>query len=71
MVHDEAGRNVAESNAIQKIITGHFKADFNNLKESKSEPFIGNPRPLYTPITNDKVAKIIPKLQSNKAPEYD
>ena len=61
-VHDKAGRNVIEANAIHNIIRDHFKAHFNDPKESKLEPFIDNPRPLDTPITKNKAAKRIRKL---------
>ena len=71
MVHDKADRNVTEPNAVYKIIKDHFKANFNDPKESKLEPFTGNPRPLDTPIIKDEVAKSIHKLQNKRAPGYD
>ena len=71
IVHDKAGRNVTESNTVYKIIRDHFKAQFNDPTESKLEPFIGNPRPLDTPVINDEVAKSIHKLRNNRAPGYD
>ena len=66
IVHDKAGRNVTEPNAICSIIGDHFKAHFKDPNELKLEPFIGNPRPLDTPISKDKVAKNIHKLQKKK-----
>ena len=71
MVHDKAGRNLTEPNAVYHIIRDHFKAHFNYPKESKLEPFIGNSRPLDKPITKDEVAKSIYKLQNNITPGYD
>ena len=71
MVLDKAGRNVTKPNPVYNIIRDHFKVHFNDPKESKLEPFIGNPRPLDTPITKDKVARSIPKLGNNRAPGYD
>ena len=71
MVHDKAGRNFTEPNAIYNIIKEHFKAHFNDPKESKLEPFIGNPGPLDTSITKDEVVKSIHKLRNNGAPGYD
>ena len=53
IVHDKSGRNVTKPNAVYNIIRDHFKTHINDLKEPKLEPFIGNPRPLDTPITTD------------------
>lgn len=53
MVHGKPGRNVTETNA--RNVRDHFKACFNDPKESKLEPFIGNQRYLDKPITKDKV----------------
>ena len=39
----KAGRNVTETNTVYNIIRDHYKAHFNNPKESKLEPLIGNP----------------------------
>ena len=71
IVHDKAARNVKEPNAVYNVIRDHFKVHFNDPKESKLEPSIGNPRPLDTPITKDKVAKSIHKLRNNRAPGYE
>ena len=71
IVHDKAGRNVAEPNAIYSIVGDHFKAHFKDPKELKLELFIGNLRPLDTPISKDKVAKNIHKLRNKKSPGYD
>ena len=71
MVHDKAGRNVTELNAVYNIIRDHVKAHFKDSKESKPEPFISNARPLDTPITKDEVAKSIHKLRNNRAPGYN
>ena len=71
VVHDKAGRNVTEPIVIYNIIRDHFKAHFNDPKESKLEPFIGNPRPLHTTITKIEVAKSIHKLRKNRSPGYD
>ena len=71
MAHDRAGRNTTEPNAVYNIIRDHIKAHFNDPKESKLEPFIGNSRPLDTPITKDEAAKSTHKLRNNRAPGYD
>ena len=71
IVHDKTGRNVTEPNAVYNIIRDYFKAYFSDPKESKLEPFIGNPRPLTTLITKDEVGKTIHKLRNNRAPGYD
>ena len=65
MVNDKAGRNVTETNEIYNVIRDHFKTHFSDPKEPKLEPFIGNPRPLKTPITKVEVAKSIHKLRNN------
>ena len=52
-VQDKAARNFTEPNKVFNIVRDHLKAHFNDPKESKLEPFIGNPRPLDTPITED------------------
>ena len=52
LIRDKSGRNVTKPNAVYNI-RDHFKAHINDLKEPKLEPFIGNPRPLDTPITTD------------------
>ena len=59
IVHDKAGRNVTEPNAIYSIIGDHFKAHFKDPKELKLKPFIGYPRPPDTLISKDKKAKNI------------
>ena len=40
MVHGKGGRNVTKPNAVNNIIRDHFKAHFNDPKESKLEPFM-------------------------------
>ena len=68
MTSDKAGRNVTEPNAVYNIIIYHFKSHFKDQRESNLEQFIGNPRPLDTPIIKDEEAKSIHKLRNKKAP---
>ena len=71
LVHGKDGRNVTEPKAVYNIIRNQVKAHFNDQKESKLEIFIGNSRPLNTPITKDEVTKTIHKLRNNRTPGYD
>ena len=68
MTSDKAGRNVTEPNAVYNIIIYHFKSHFKDQRESNLEQFIGNPRPLDTPIIKDEEAKSIHKLRNKRAP---
>ena len=70
-VRDKAARNFTEPNEVFNIVRDHLKAHFNDPKEPKLEPFIGNPRPLDTPTTEDYVAKNIHKLRNNRVSGYD
>ena len=59
MVHDEAGGNVTETNAVYHII----RYPFNEPNESTPEPFIDNPRSLDTLMIKDEVAKAFTKSE--------
>ena len=57
MVHSKTGENVAEPNAVYNIIADHFKVHYCESQESKLGIFVGNIRPLDTPITKNEVVK--------------
>ena len=62
----ETLQNLTQFTTSLETTSKHISA-----KESKLEPFIGNPRPLTTLITKDEVGKSIHKLRNNRAPGYD
>ena len=70
-VHDENGKNVTNPIDIYKHIKQHFEKQFIDQNTSKLEPFIGTPRKLNHPITNEELIKSVMKLNNNMSSGYD
>ena len=50
-VNDEDGKEVTSPTEIQNIITKHFKSKFRDECTEDIQPFSGQPRALYNPIS--------------------
>ena len=65
-INDEEGKRITNPQDIYEAIREHFKHHFNDPTESEIEPFIGMPKKLNKPFTQDEIRYNIKKLSNNK-----
>ena len=66
-VHDENGQSIINKQAKYARVKSHFESHFFKPQITEIEHFIGQPKPLTQPITNDEVEYALTKMSNNKA----
>ena len=66
-IYDSEGKIITNPTEVYKTVKNHFKQHFTDTKANEVEPFIGLPKKLNKPITDEEVKKAIDKLNNNRA----
>ena len=66
-VHDEHGKCVSNPTQIYNIVRNHFKSHFFDENADNIECFVGEPKPLNSPITYCEIITSIAKLNNNRS----
>ena len=66
-IYDSEGKIIANPNEIYKTVKNHFRQHFTDTNTNEVESFIGLPKNLNKPITDEEVKKVIDKLNNNRA----
>ena len=70
-VVDNDGKRISNPAAIYQTVREHFSQHFFKDHIPKLEPFVGDPKPMKTPITINEVIMAVKKLNNNRAADID